>query len=432
LLTEADLPAAESGAIDRVDFSSVRAQHERCLRQAWSRGTDTADRQIFDRFSAWANDAAQTTWLDDWATFATLKAHFNQSAWFDWPEKYRLRHPQAIDQVRGELADEIEFHKFVQFLFFSQWSDTHAEARSRGVEILGDLPFYVAYDSADVWSNQGIFDLDNEGRPRVVAGVPPDYFSPTGQLWGNPIYRWDRIAESDFDWWVDRLRAQVDLFDRVRIDHFRGFAAYWEVEAEQPTAEHGNWRQGPGEELFLRTSDRLGRLPLVAEDLGLITEDVVQLRVAVDIPGMKVLQFAFDTLDSDHLPHNLEPGIVYYTGTHDNDTAQGWFQSTTEEVRSRALDYVGGSSEEIHWDLSRIAMTSVADLVVIPMQDLLGLGTESRMNIPASMSGNWEWRLDPKGLDAGIATRLWRLAELSGRLPIDGDAPDSASEADST
>lgn len=428
LLTAIDLPSAASSQPDRIDFQQVSTQQESCLEKAWLSALKSTDSQFRATARGWAADPAQANWLDEWAIYAALKSKFEGSAWFDWPDEVRFRHPSALQRARVELKDEIEFHKFVQFVFFSQWNETRNEAKRKGIEILGDLPFYVAYDSADVWSNQDLFDLDGEGRPRVVAGVPPDYFSPTGQLWGNPIYRWDRLAESGYKWWIDRLSAQLRLFDVIRIDHFRGFASYWEVDAGESTAENGRWREGPGLELFHHVSQRLGHLPLVAEDLGLITDDVRRLRQDLDIPGMRVLQFAFDSIDSEHLPHNLEPASVIYTGTHDNDTSAGWFESADPETRQRALDYLGGSAEDIHWDLIRAALTSVAELAVIPIQDILGLGSASRMNIPGSESGNWAWRLPEGLLDESHGLQLRRLTELSGRCALDTPvASDSAS-----
>jgi 4-alpha-glucanotransferase len=288
--------------------------------------------------------------------------------------------------------------------------------QNRGVRILGDLAIYLAPDSADVWANQQMFDLDSDGLPRAVAGVPPDYFSATGQLWGNPLYRWDRLAESGFDWWIKRLRWNLRQADLVRLDHFRGFAAFWEVPAAEKTAVNGRWRLGPGLDFFTAVEAALGELPLVAEDLGVITDDVTALRKAAGLPGMRVLQFAFSEPSSVHRPHCVPRDTVFYTGTHDNDTTLGWFESAGEEERQRVRDYVGQSEDGISWDLIRVAFTSAADTAIAPLQDLLGLGAEARLNTPAKASGQWTWRLSNLP-DEQIARKLRRLTAVADRIP---------------
>jgi 4-alpha-glucanotransferase len=384
---------------------------------AWHRlqSGRSSGKQI-DRIKEWVDSQDQAHWLPDWALYAALKQRFENRSWTDWPVSLRDRERAAIDEARRQLAEEIRYQEFIQFLFFEQLLDLRARARDRHISLLGDLPFYVAMDSCDVWTHPHLFDLDDSRVPRHVAGVPPDYFSATGQRWGNPIYRWDRLADQGYAWWIDRLAAQLRLVDRLRLDHFRAFAGYWEIPATEPTATHGRWREGPGLAFFQAVRDQMGRLPFVAEDLGVITPDVDALRARLQIPGMRVLQFAFDSADSPHLPHSLSRDVVLYTGTHDNDTAQGWIHSVDPSLKQRALDYLGSSTETFHWDLLRVALTSVADLVVTPMQDVAGLDGLHRMNTPGTSTGNWEWRLPQDTLADELATRLRRVTELSGRL----------------
>jgi 4-alpha-glucanotransferase len=311
----------------------------------------------------------------------------------------------------------VALETFIQFLFFRQWARVRSHAHSRGMKILGDVPIYLALDSADVWANRELFDLDESGRPTAVSGVPPDYFSEAGQLWGNPLYRWDRMEEDGFAWWIARLSANLALCDLVRIDHFRGFAAYWAVPAGETTARHGRWIPGPGEKLFTALRQALGGLPIVAEDLGVITPDVEALLAKVGVPGMKVLQFAFYERDSDYLPHRHVPNAVVYTGTHDNDTARGWFSALTEEEKGRVRDYLGTDGSRIAWDLIRAAYTSVCERAIVPMQDVLGFSSEARMNDPAKPGGSWSWRAPADAFRPDFALRLKRLAELSARAP---------------
>ena len=322
--------------------------------------------------------------------------------------------------MRTELAAEIEFHRFEQFLFFDQWDQLRSIADRQGIRLLGDLAIYVAPDSADVWSNQEMFDLAPNGTPRAVAGVPPDYFSETGQRWGNPLYSWDRLKRSGFGWWIERLRWSLRQVDLLRLDHFRGFAAYWEVPASEETAIRGEWRPGPGIALFEAARQALGELPLIAEDLGVITEDVSELRQNAGLPGMRVLQFAFAEPSSDHLPHRISKDTVLYTGTHDNQTSRGWLESAAARERQRALDYLGGSSADISWSLIRAAYTSVAETVVTPLQDVLELADDARLNTPGEPAGQWSWRLSELP-GRQRAERLRRLAEVTDRLQRGGE-----------
>ena len=409
----ADLPPFSP---HRVEFAAVGAWKEALLRDAWERFRREGDAALRDRFRDFAADPRHAGWLGDWELFRALKDRHSGAPWHEWPAPLARRDAGALETARRELLVDTGYHRFVQFLFFSQWGKLRGVAARRGVRLLGDLPIYVAHDSADVWAHQELFDLDEDGQPRRVAGVPPDYFSPTGQRWGNPLYRWDRMANDGYAWWIARLRGSLELFDLVRIDHFRGLAAYWSVPTSEATALKGEWVRGPGMPFFHALRRGLGGLPIVAEDLGTITADVEVLRDGAGLPGMKVLQFAFDEEDSTHLPHHHPRRSVVYTGTHDNDTTVGWFTRLGGEARRRLLDYLGHDGEGPHWQLIRAAYTSASRLAVVPMQDVLGLGSEARMNVPGRAEGNWAWRVPP-GLPRGDEpARLRRLAQVSGRL----------------
>jgi 4-alpha-glucanotransferase len=398
-----------------VDHAAVRRKRE-LIRGSWEYGLRDGPQWAREAFEAFCRAEEQAAWLADWTLYAALKERRGGQEWLAWDRPLRLRDPEALSRAREELVHETERHAWLQFLFFRQWNRVRAEAAKRGVRIFGDVPIYVALDSADVWAHRERFHLDEEGRPTVVAGVPPDYFSATGQLWGNPLYRWDRMERDGFEWWLARLRANARLSDAVRLDHFRGFVAYWEVEVGQPDARGGRWVPAPGEALFERIRRELPGYPLVAEDLGMITSDVHAVRKNFGFPGMRVLQFGFDGSDNDHVPHRLTADSVVYTGTHDNDTTRGWLGGLDEVTRRRVTDYLGVPPEDAAWGMVRQAYTSVADTCVIPVQDLLGLGTEARMNTPGVARGNWSWRLLPEQLEPGLAHRLARLAEISSRL----------------
>ena len=328
-----------------------------------------------------------------------------------------------MTSVRQELEDDIGYHRFVQYLFADQWSRLRETARQRSVRLLGDMPFYVALDSADVWAHRHLFKVDGEGQPTFVAGVPPDYFSETGQRWGNPVFRWDSHEADGYRWWIERVGYSLAIYDSIRIDHFRAFADYWEIDASEPTAVNGHWIPGPGVHLFERLREVLGELPLVAEDLGHITPEVRELKLNLGLPGMKVLQFGFDSPDSEHLPHNFTRNTVAYTGTHDNDTSVGWLEELEPEKRQRVLDYVGGDGSRAHWDLIRSVSNSVADLSIFPMQDVLGLGRRHRMNTPSSGEGNWTWRLQPEMADDATTAQLRRITVQAGRLETESMGP---------
>jgi len=402
---------------DRIDFGEAHKLKDQILRRAYELYTKTTDTSLRSAFETFAQ--RQANWLEDYALFRALKDAHGGVAWNEWEP--------TLESARDELREEVEAHMFYQFLFFRQWFALKTYANERGIQVVGDLPIFVAQDSADVWTNPEQFKLDKNGKPLVVAGVPPDYFSSTGQLWGNPLYNWERMRADGFKWWIERVRATLTVVDIARVDHFRGFAACWEIPGGDKTAERGQWVEAPGKELFTAIRKTLGELPIIAEDLGVITPDVVALREEFGFPGMRILQFGFgsDSKNID-LPHNYVPNVVAYTGTHDNDTTVGWFQSvagegstrTAEQIereRKFCMDYLNTEGKEIHWDFIRGVLASVANTAIIPLQDLLGLGTEARMNLPNSTDGNWAWRYKPGALTDKIAARLKQLSELYGR-----------------
>jgi len=361
---------------------------------------------------------AQAHWLDDFALFVVIKRLHGNRPWWTWPEPLRQRDPEKLEHLRAEARDAFAAVCFAQFVFFRQWTALRAKARARGILILGDMPIFVAHDSADVWANPGDFDLDAHGVPNTVAGVPPDYFSETGQRWGNPLYRWDRMAKDGFQWWLRRVGWALESVDALRVDHFRGFEAYWSIPASEPTAIGGAWQPGPGAAFFEALLERFGQLPLLAEDLGVITPGVTALRERFDLPGMKILQFAFDgSPDNPYLPENhVECGVVY-TGTHDNDTTLGWYESLDPTTQARVLENLGEPEGSMPWALIRAALASPARLAVIPMQDALGLGGRHRMNVPGTADGNWNWRFDWADIPPERASELRRLIEQAGRIP---------------
>jgi 4-alpha-glucanotransferase len=409
---------------DAVDFELVETWKERQLRSAHRKfleiGQTANEFDEFCKIEAW--------WLDDYAAYRAAKRTHDERAWTEWLEPLVRRDPAALEHFRDENHHDISREKFLQFQFERQWRALKAYANERRVLLVGDLPIFVAHDSADAWANQELFRLDERGRPTVIAGVPPDYFSKTGQRWGNPLYRWEVHAQQGYAWWTRRLRRAIELFDIVRIDHFRGFESYWEIPAAAEDARPGKWSPGPGAAPFLAAQAALGPLSVIAEDLGVITPPVEALRDSLGFPGMRVLQFAFgdDPKGSDYRPHNYPRHCVVYTGTHDNNTTVGWFTGasgvdttrTPEQVareNATALDYLGSDGREIHWDIIRAAWGSVADIAIAPLQDVLGLGAEARMNLPGSATGNWRWRFREESLTPDIAQRLGRLTTLFDR-----------------
>lgn len=398
----------------RVDFPRVRAFRMQRLRHAsavFLRQQPDARHGAFERFCH-----GERHWLDDYALFMALQDETAGRAWNEWDAPLAQREPDALLAAARDRSDALGFWKFCQWNFRRQWNDLRAHAHHRGIRLIGDLPIFPALHSAEVWANQPLFELDRQGRATAVAGVPPDYFSATGQRWGNPLYRWGEHAARGYSWWIERLRALTGLFDIVRIDHFRGFAACWEIPAGESTAVNGRWIPGPGAALFDALTGAFGDLPVIAEDLGVITDDVVALRRRFGLPGMHVLQFAFGSdATNPHLPHRCAPDAVVYTGTHDNDTAVGWWRSASAREQRFARLYLGTDGQEIQWDLIRAAWSSVAAFAVVPMQDVLGLDGAHRLNRPGAASGCWEWRMNESQLRPEAAQRLARLSAVCGR-----------------
>ena len=421
-LVDEDMAADPAFETQRLNFAAVWPWRMDRLARAAQRfahapaptATDTsrtADLAGFDAFCQ-----AHADWLDNYALFMALAEHFNWQDWCEWPGGLAQRTPVAMTDARAQHADRISFWKFCQWRFFAQWNKLRAYANSKDVKIVGDAPIFIAYQSAEVWARQDLFDLTPDGRPRVVAGVPPDYFSATGQRWGNPMYLWAAHAAENYAWWVERIRRTFELVDIVRIDHFRGFASYWEVPASEPTAVKGQWLPGPGAPLFQAIHKALGPLAIIAEDLGEVTPDVEALRREFAFPGMRILQFAFgDDSCNNFLPHRHQNDTVVYTGTHDNDTTRGWWASASDHERKHLCDYLGVDGSDVHWDLIRASAASVADTAVHPMQDILGLGTECRMNLPGKGEGYWEWRFDWAQVLPEHGSRLAHLTRLYGR-----------------
>ena len=393
------------------DFKAHKLLRLRDARVRFEQGASPEDRADYERFCG-----QHAYWLADFALYCALRRDSGGHPWWEWKESLRDRKQKALDKARERLADEVEQVRFEQYLFFRQWMALKHYANERGVQLFGDLPIFVAHDSADVWAQRKYFFLDERGQPEVIAGVPPDYFSETGQRWGNPLYRWEVMQEDNFYWWRQRIHTQRELFDLVRIDHFRGFQAYWEIPAHEETAINGRWVEAPGQALFRVLHREFSPLPFVAEDLGLITEEVHQLRTHFHLPGMKILHFAFgDGPENPYLPHNHECNSVVYTGTHDNNTSVGWYREQSPEVQQRVREYLGFPADLMPWPLIRSALSSIACLAVIPMQDLLELDGEARMNTPGTSEGNWSWRFDWEQLPEGLAERVRHLVWLYGR-----------------
>jgi 4-alpha-glucanotransferase len=425
LLDKRDLEGAPVSRPERVDFGAAIEFKNKLLRRAFEnfhRSTDTGLRGGFETFSQ-----RESAWLDDYALYRAMKDARGGAAWNKWEPPMRGREAAALAAAREGLREQVSAQKFYQFLFFRQWHALKRYANEQGVSVIGDIPIFVAHDSADVWTHPSLFKLNPDGSPRVVAGVPPDYFSATGQLWGNPLYDWERLQADGFRWWIARVSAMLRTVDILRIDHFRGFAASWEIPGGDTTAERGHWVDAPGRELFEAIKRALGDLPILAEDLGVITPDVERLRDDFNFPGMRILQFAFggDSKNID-LPHNYHRNITVYTGTHDNDTTAGWFKSeagagstrAAEQIESErrfCLDYLNSDGREIHWDFIRAVLASVGNIAIIPLQDILGLGNEARMNLPNSTDGNWSWRYAPGALTGDLRDRLKELTKLYGR-----------------
>lgn len=416
LLSEEDLRDVFFGDNEEyIDYGAVYNQKYPLLRKAYENFKSSDNHEMRENLEHFKRENA--SWLNDYSLYISLKNHFNGLPWNEWAHDIKNREHGAMEHYKNELADDIEYHNFIQFLFFKQWGDVKRYANENGIKIIGDIPIFVAADSSDAWANPEIFLFDEERKPVKVAGVPPDYFSATGQLWGNPLYNWQKLKETNYSWWVERVRANLSTCDIIRIDHFRGFEAYWAVPYGDDTAINGQWEPGPGIDLFNAIKSQLGELPIIAEDLGLMTQGVIDLREATGFPGMKILGFAFDSgEENDYLPHTYTKNCVVYTGTHDNDTLIGWFQKAKEEDRQFARDYLNSrSDDEIHWDAIRGAWSSVASMAISPVQDFLGLGSEARINTPGVAAGNWQWRLRHGVLTDELAERIAKLTRVYSR-----------------
>jgi len=416
LLDDAEVADVPDFQAEWVDFDRVKPFKLALLQRAYLRFRDTGPAALTQQLVEFRDH--HRDWLADYALFRALKDAHEGAPWYEWPRGLAHRDPETLLDWMQHHTEEIDFVEFCQFLFFRQWTALREWAHEMGVGIFGDVPIFVARDSADVWAHPELFVLDDDRRPTVVAGVPPDYFSATGQLWGNPLYDWERMARNGYSWWVSRMRRTLATVDVVRIDHFRGFASYWEVPVDEDTAINGRWRPGPGKPFFDALEKALGSLPLVAEDLGEITTDVIELRKELGLPGMAILQFAFSPEPrSTFLPYALERDLVVYSGTHDNNTTVGWYEEdATEEEKDFVRRYTASSGREINWELIRLAMASVCDIAIVPHQDLVGLGADCRMNTPSVAEGNWRFRITPPMLGEGIQARLYEMIEVYGRV----------------
>lgn len=413
LLKKSECESFDWGGSERyVDYGMMYQSRYALLKLAYARFV----KAVPEDYAVFCE--AESRWLEDYALFMALKDANGGVSWSNWEEDIKRREPKAMDQARKAYASDIDFYKMLQYLFFKQWRDLKAYANGQGIDIIGDVPIYVAMDSADVWANPSLFYLDEELNPIEVAGCPPDAFSADGQLWGNPLFRWDAMKEEGYAWWTRRIAAVSKLYDIVRIDHFRGFDSYYAIPAKDDTARNGHWCEGPGMDLFRTLEEKLGKLPIIAEDLGFLTPSVLQLLKDSGFPGMKVIQFAFDSReDSDYLPHNYPTNCVVYTGTHDNDTVLGWMKTAPKKSVKFAKEYLNLTKEEgYNWGMMRAAWSSVADYAIVPMQDLIGLGSEARINTPSTIGENWKWRATADQINKTIAKRLKKCMIMYGRL----------------
>lgn len=426
LLTKEDLVYVPAFSDDRVDYGYVQYYKNPLFKKAYSnflkaktKKTDAISPALFRDFDKFCK--ANTDWLEDYTLFMSVKDSQGGISFMEWPDELRRPTPEKKAALKEDLAVEMGYYAFLQFLFFRQWAVLKTYANLKGIQIVGDIPIFVSTDSADVWANPELFQLDSDGYPTVVAGVPPDYFSETGQLWGNPLYDWDYHKSTGYSWWIKRIKNQLSVFDYIRIDHFRGFEAYWAVPYGDETAIGGKWCPGPGADFFNALQGALGEeLPIWAEDLGVITEGVEALRDGFHLPGMKVLQFAFGNLeDNDLYPYRFTTdNCICYTGTHDNDTTKGWYDALSDEHQDKIRVYMNTSGDTIHWDMIRTALGSIAKYAIYPMQDLLGFGSECRMNTPSVPAGNWQFRVRPEHFNDGLAGYLKKLTGIFGRLPL--------------
>lgn len=414
LLEAAECEAYDFGDNDQyIDYEKIYLARFEILKKAFERSHAEASE------SYRAYELKNDFWLKDYALYMSIKNYFGGISWNEWDEDIRLREPVVLAKFEKELTKEIGFYKFLQYIFAQQWKKLKSYANGNGIQIIGDIPIYVAFDSAESWSHPELFQFDKEKNPIAFAGCPPDGFSATGQLWGNPLYQWEYHKKTSYAWWIERLAYCLDLYDVVRVDHFRGFDEYYSIPFGSVTAEHGHWEKGPGLDLFSNLSEQLGEVNIIAEDLGYVTDSVRELVKKTGYPGMKVLEFAFDSREkSDYMPHNYEQNCVIYTGTHDNDTIQGWYRSMAPEDRQLSIDYMGNEKtdlKDIHWDFIRLALGSVARLAIIPIQDYLGLGTQARMNQPSTLGNNWKWRLLEEEITEELLNKIAKMTELYGR-----------------
>ena len=415
LLTKEECDACDFGDNPHyIDYGKIYENRFDLLRKAYERSKFLGRQEYLDF------KKANKDWLHNYGLYMAVKNHFHGVSWNQWDEDIRTRQPEAVERYEDEFSSEIDFYSYLQYLFQKQWTALKAYANSKGIQIIGDIPIYVAFDSADTWANPELFQFTSDGEPIAVAGCPPDGFSATGQLWGNPLYRWDYHEQTGFAWWIRRIRHCFTLYDIVRVDHFRGFDEYYAIPYGHTTAELGKWEKGPGLKLFTALKDALGDMPIIAEDLGFLTPSVLQLVHDTGYPGMKVLEFAFDSREeSDYLPHNYPRNCVVYTGTHDNQTLKAWYQEMSDTDRNFAIEYMdleGKNADQVQMSFIRAALASVADTAIIPLQDYLGLGAEARINTPSTLGDNWKWRLTEGEFTHELAAKIRRLAKIYGRI----------------
>lgn len=416
LLNNSELESRPLGDLEHIDYGAVIPWKMQLLKRAYQRFLKSQDSSLFERYKKFCKE--NDCWLDDYSLFMACKEAEGGRSWLKWEKKLRQPSDEYLKHLRNILSEEAGFYRFIQFIYFEEWNSLKMYANDHGIRIIGDVPIFVSMDSADVWSNQHLFQVDAEGFPTRVAGVPPDYFSATGQLWGNPLYEWDAHKKEGFSWWISRIRHQFELFDILRIDHFRGFEAYWSVPYGEKTAVGGAWIKAPGHAFFQAVEHALGKnLPIIAEDLGVITPEVETLRDAFHFPGMKVLQFAFENVEENYfLPHQFRhPFCVCYTGTHDNDTTCGWFETLRPECQKKVRQYTAADTDAVSHAFIRTCLASIAVYAIFPLQDLLGLGKNARMNIPGTSAGNWNWRYKKEALTKELALKLKEMSRLYGR-----------------
>jgi len=414
LLSHEDLASMPHFNEGHVNYELVQKTRQPLLNKAFH--TFNANAADLDKLAYRNFLKGHTAWLNDYALFRAIKEEQRHYPWYAWEKGLMKRDPEVLRAAENRLVHKVEFHKFLQFVFFKQWSSVKDYAKKHKISIIGDIPLYISLDSSDAWANPGEFEFDEEMKPLRVGGVPPDYFSETGQLWGNPLFRWDVMKHTNYKWWMDRIRTNLTLYDVIRIDHFRGFAGYWAVPYGEETAIKGEWVTGPGKDFFNALRNEFGKLPIIAEDLGVMTPDVEDLRDSFELPGMKILEFAFDSSEAnDYIPHNYVKNCIVYTGTHDNDTVVGWFKQASEADRRQVFDYLNCDGKDIHWSFVRLAWSSVANTAIVPMQDLLGLDSSARMNLPGTVGGNWGWRSKEGDFSNELADALAHLTKLFGR-----------------